>query len=175
MLDLVVSERLMTSNPVAQEGLLSRARAAAVNTHALAELARSLDLGGFIRLSRGERASGGSEKDSILANVFEAILGALYLDGGLEPVRVLVQREMGERLAQPGQGTADPKTRLQERMQAQRLAVPRYELIAEAGPPHARKFSVEVYSGERALGVGHGTSKRAAEQKAAECALEASE
>ena len=171
VLDLVVSELLMETHTRAPEGTLSRARAGVVNTQALAAHARKLGLDREVRLGRGEERSSGRKKPSILANVFEAVLGAIYLDGGLEPARAFIQREYGEVLASAGQPTADPKTRLQELLQASGQAVPGYRTMATRGPDHAKEFQVEVCAGERVLGRGQGHSKREAEQEAARRAL----
>ena len=161
----------MERHAQAPEGTLSRARAGIVNTAALAVYARKLGLDAALRLGRGEERSGGRRKASILANVFEGVLGAVYLDGGLEPARILVERECGEALASAGQPSADPKTQLQERLQARGEPVPGYRTMATHGPDHAKEFHVEVCVGERVLGQGQGQSKREAEQEAARRAL----
>jgi ribonuclease-3 len=172
VLNLLISEQLMTLWPAAPEGVLSRARAAAVNTAALAELARELGLGARVRLGRGEDSSGGRAKPTILADVFEAVLGALYLDGGLAAARDFVAREFAERLRGSEVLRGDAKTRLQEWVQERGEQPPSYQLIAEWGPDHARRFEVEVCASGRPLGRGEGPSKRAAEQEAARRALE---
>ena len=171
VLDLVVSELLMEKHAEAPEGTLSRARAGVVNTRALAACARKLGLDQDVRLGRGEERSGGRRKPSILANVFEGVLGAIYLDGGLEPARIFVERECGEALAAAGQRPADPKTQLQERLQASGGPVPGYRTTSEHGPDHAKEFRVEVSVEGRVLGQGQGNSKREAEQEAARRAL----
>ena len=170
MLDLVVSEMLMEQSPEADEGVLSRARAAAVNRLALAERARALQLHDCIRLGGGERKSRGFEKPSILADVFEAVIGAMYLDAGLDPVRVLIEKlppELGSR-AGPER---DPKSRLGEALQARGEPTPCYEVTREWGPDHAKQFEVAVRIGERVAATGVGLSKREAEQAAAAEAL----
>jgi ribonuclease-3 len=172
-LGLVVAEHLMDAHPGASEGELTRARAELVNKRALAARARALGLDAFLRLGRGERRQGGRAKDSILANAFEAVLGALYLDGGLEVARAFLLRELGSELADPGPRARDPKTALQELLQARGRETPSYETVAVSGPPHAREFSVEVRVAATLLGVGSGGSKRAAEQAAASAALTA--
>jgi len=169
VLQLLVSELLMERAPDQPEGWLTRARASAVNRAALAERARGLGLPRFIRLGRGERLAGGADKPSILADLFEAVIGALYLDAGLAAVRALVEREIP--LEEPAR--ADAKTRLQERMQARGQGTPQYRTTSTRGPAHALEFSVEVRLGEQVLGVGSGPTKRAAEQEAARRALEA--
>jgi ribonuclease-3 len=172
VLGLVVSELLMASNPGQPEGWLTRARAAAVNRDALAARARALGLARWIRLGRGERRQGGSEKPSILADIFEAVLGAIYLDAGLAPVRALLERELP--LADAlGPAPADAKTQLQELLQGRGLGTPQYHTTRTHGPAHALAFEVEVRLGERVLGSGAGSSKRTAEQAAARSALAA--
>ncbi len=172
VLDLVVSEYLMEAHPDADEGSLSRARADAVNTHALAARAKALGLGQAARLGRGEERSGGRDKPSILANVFEAVVGAMYLDGGLASVRGFVDREFAEDLQDLGRSIRDAKTQLQELLQARGEDIPRYHLMETRGPDHAREFEIEVRLGDTVLGSGQGRSKRAAEQEAARVALD---
>jgi ribonuclease-3 len=163
----------MDAHPGATEGELTHARADMVNKRALAARARALGLDAFVRLGRGERRQGGRAKDSILANAFEAVLGALYLDGGLEVARAFLTRELGSDLTEAGPRERDPKTALQQLLQAEGREPPSYETVAVSGPPHAREFSVEVRVGPTLLGVGSGGSKRAAEQVAARAALAA--
>jgi ribonuclease-3 len=172
VLGLVVSELLMERCPERPEGWLTRARADAVNQAALAARARALELARWIRLGRGERLQGGAEKPSILADILEAVLGAMYLDAGLGPVRALLERELGPLSADLEPARADAKTRLQELLQARGEGTPRYHTTETRGPAHALQFEVEVRLGERVLGLGSGPSKRAAEQEAARRALE---
>jgi ribonuclease-3 len=172
VLDLAISELLMERSPDADEGRLSRARAELVNTRALARHAQHLGLDRSVRLGRGEARSAGRRKASILANVFEAVLAALYLDGGLEPVRALVEREFGALLDDPALFEADPKTRLQELLQAAGRPIPVYATTRTEGPDHAREFHVEVRVEDEVVGRGVGGSKREAEQQAASQALE---
>jgi len=171
VLSLVVAELAMASRPSASEGELTHARADAVNGKALAERARALGLDELVRLGRGEARQGGREKDSILANVFEAVVGALYLEAGLEAAREFLKRELGAGLAGGENVPRDAKTELQQRLHAEGLAAPVYATQAESGPPHAREFSVAVSIGERVCGRGVGPSKQAAEQVAAREAL----
>jgi ribonuclease-3 len=176
VLGLVVAQELLARDPRADEGALSLVRAQAVRKAALAAAARALGVGAWLRLGHGEAASGGRDKDSLLADAFEALLGALYLDGGLEPARAVILRELGALLAggAPAHGGKDAKTRLQELLQGRGDPAPGYRVLAERGAPHAREFEVEVSSGGRVLGTGSGRSKREAEQAAAERALGAS-
>lgn len=173
VLSLVVGEMLMQANPAVTEGELSRMRATLVNGDELAVQAAALGLGEALRLGRGEERSQGREKDSILADAFEAVLAAAYLDGGLEAARRIVERSLGERIrsithAHPD---LDPKSRIQEHLQAQGLAPPEYKLVGSSGPDHRRKFEVEVCGDRGVLGCGTGRSKKAAEQEAARDAL----
>lgn len=174
VLDLVVAELLYEAHPDWDEGALSRARAALVKKDALAERARALDLGAFVQLGRSERTGGGAEKASILADCFEAIVGALYLDGGLAPVRALTERVFGDAL-HDGPET-DPKTRFQEWANATRREYPRYEMRGDSGvEADELRFTVAVTLEGRDWGTGVGRSKRAAEREAARAALRAAE
>ncbi|MCE2392732.1 MAG: ribonuclease III [Proteobacteria bacterium] len=170
VLDLVVSELLMDRHPERDEGWLSRARSATVRQESLARHARELELERWMLLGRSEERSG-EPKPSILANGLEALLGALYLDAGLSGVRAWIESEFGGELADPERGLADPKTRLQEWLQARGGPPPRYVALREQGPSHAPEFEVEVRVEDRALGRGLGGSKRVAEQEAARRAL----
>ncbi|MGH2901664.1 MAG: ribonuclease III, partial [Solirubrobacteraceae bacterium] len=152
VLGLVVAELLMSAHPDEPEGALTRARARAVNQAALAERARSLGLEELVRLGKGLRSSHGADQPSILANVFEAVLGALYLDAGFEAVRAFLARELGAELAGARGAPADAKTRLQESLHAAGGDSPVYVTIGESGPPHARAFEVEVRAGDRVCG-----------------------
>lgn len=171
VLDLIISEQLMEAQPNVSEGQLSRARAELVNGQSLADQARQLGLGNWVRLGRGEERSAGQLKASILSNVFEAVIGAMYLDGGLAPVRALVARLFLPLFDDPSLFEPDPKTHLQERLQTLGRQLPVYRTVAESGPDHAKQFHIEVCLGDRVLGSGVGSSKRAAEQGAAREAL----
>jgi len=146
-------------------------RAELVNASALAERALALGLDSQLRLGRGEEQSGGRAKARLLSGAYEAVLGALYLDAGIERVRALVLREFGAALSAAPGALADPKTQLQELLQAQGLGMPVYATTASHGPAHAREFEVEVQAGERVVGSGSGRTKRQAEQEAARVAL----
>src|SRR5690625_906534 len=144
-------------------------RAAVVSQRALAGVARALDLGEFILLGRGELVTGGRDKDSILSDTLEALIGAAYLCNGLEPTRAMVERLVGGLLDQAatlGAGL-DWKTSLQELVAARALPAPVYQVIG-TGPDHARTFPATVMIGEDAYGTGTGTAKKVAEQHAAE-------
>ena len=173
VLDLAVARLLYDTHPKWSEGDLTRARAASVNTRMLARCARELGIGNHARLGRTERKTGGADKERILANVFEALVGALYLDAGLAPVTALAERLFAEHLV-PGSAplAADPKTRFQEWSHADRGATPRYSAVTDSGVENDEsRFVVEVRLGGESFGRGTGRTKRAAERAAAEAAL----
>ena len=173
VLGLVVARLLYERHPDWREGELTRARAALVNGRVLAHQARSVGLVEYFVLGRTERRSGGAEKDRVLANLFEAVIGAIYLDGGIEPVRALVLRCFDEALAAETMPQRDPKTRFQEWAHATLRATPRYVVLKDSGVDDADdRFTVEVSVNEEAWGVGCGRSKRIAERAAAAQALE---
>lgn len=171
VLGLVVTEWLYHQHPDLAEGHLAKMRSAVVNTQSLADIASELDLGQYLLLGRGEDATGGREKPSILADALEAVLGAVYLDGGLEAARDLVLRLCRQSLAEVatlGAGL-DWKTSLQELTARHSLGVPQYVVEGE-GPDHARTFTARVQLGERLYGFGSGPTKKVAEQGAAQTA-----
>jgi ribonuclease-3 len=175
VLGLLVAEALWRRFPRATEGELSRLRARLVNRDALARVAQELELGQYLRLGAGELRSGGHARESILADAVEAVLAALYLDGGLDVARAVVERLLGERLAalSPADQGKDAKTRLQEWLQARRLALPTYEVVDTSGEDHAQTFVVRC--AVEALGrstSAAGASRRKAEQLAAARLLE---
>jgi len=176
VLDLAVSHMLMHRDFRATEGELSKRRAALVNEESLAHLARKAGLPDFIILGKGERNTGGREKDSILSSTFEAVIGAIYLDGGFDPALKVLERLMSPliddtELIKNG-FDKDYKTRLQELLQGKFKTPPHYELEGATGPDHQKTFRVRVLMGERVLGTGEGHSKKEAEQNAAQRALE---
>ena len=168
VLGLVVTDRIYHLLPNVPEGRLAKVRAAAVNTASLAEIARGLGLGEQVLLGRGEQQSGGRDKDSILADTFEALLGAIYLDRGLDEVARAVDRLFAELLADLAirPGSLDFKTSLQELTAAVLSSLPVYELTEE-GPDHSKRFTAAVSIGGEVLGHGTGRSKKEAEQDAA--------
>jgi ribonuclease-3 len=174
LLNCAVATLLYDRFATLPEGDLSRARAALVNQAALSELASKLGLGDRLRLGEGELKSGGFRRPSILADALEALLGAVYLDGGFEAVRRAVSTLLADRLERP-EGLPvgkDPKTALQELLQAQRLALPRYAVKKTEGEAHDQTFIVECRVEELGLSSeGKGPSRRAAEQSAAEALL----
>ncbi len=173
VLGLAVAEHAYRSFPELPEGQLAKIRSAVVNAKVLAELAQELDVGPQLLLGRGEEASGGREKGSILADAFEALVGALYLDGGWETARRLVLRLLGPRIEAVAGAPDhyDHKSRLQELTVRQGIGPPRY-VLQGFGPDHERRFRAEVLVGGSVLGAGEGTSKKDAEQQAARQAFE---
>lgn len=172
VIDLAAAQLLFEAHPTWEEGHLTRARSALVNTAALAAHARALGIPAHVRLGRTERRGGG-EKDSILANVLEAVVGALYLDGGLAPVLALARRLFAAALAPDSDAfAADPKTRFQEWAHAVCKATPRYVGIGDSEvEDDEQRFAVEVRLEGTVWGRGRGRTKRAAERAAAEQAL----
>lgn len=174
VLGTVISHELYVRRPQAGEGMLSRLRARLVRRETLAEVAVQIQLGPHIRLGGGERRTGGHQRTSILANALEAVFGAIYLDGGMEAAQRVILSLFATRLQSlPGEAElTDPKTRLQEWLQARGYVPPTYRLAAVTGKAHAQTF--EVVCALPVLGMevpGHGASRRAAEQQAAARAL----
>jgi ribonuclease-3 len=174
VLGLVVTDHIFRTYPELPEGELAKVRAAVVNAGALAELAAELDLGRALHLGKGEDASGGREKPSILADAMEAVIGAVYIDGGYDAARSLIMGLLGDRIeeAAAGPGGQDFKTRLQE-LAAQRFdQLPQYA-VADEGPDHAKRFVATVRIAGDVRGSGEGRSKKQAEQAAARVAWQA--
>ncbi|HEV2236894.1 MAG TPA: ribonuclease III [Ktedonobacterales bacterium] len=173
-LALVSADYLYRAAPEATEGDLTAVRAALVRASTLAMLARQLRLGRYLRLGRGEEATGGRQRDLLLASAFEAVLGALFLDGGLAAVRALLEPRLAplaRDLIASGR-VKDDKSLLQEQAQAQLGITPTYHVVEATGPSHQPSFAVEVRLGERVVGRGAGRNKRLAEQAAAHEALD---
>lgn len=175
VLGFCVSEALMARYPSANEGELSRMRSILVNAEALSSWARSVDLGAALRMGRGALATGEQEGLNVLADAAEALIGAVYLDRGLEEARRLIFAIIDEPLTRLAEHTVihDPKSTLQERIQAAGGASPRYRTLRIEGPPHAREFFVVVEIDNEVLGEGRGRSKKLAEVDAARTALSA--
>jgi ribonuclease III len=174
VLGLVVTDTLYSSYPSLPEGHLAKLRAAVVQMNALADVARELQLGSYVRLGRGEEGTGGRDKPSILADTLEAVIGATYVDCDLDTASDLVHRLFDpviERSAMLGAGL-DWKTSLQELTAVRALGVPEYH-VDDSGPDHQKVFHAVVRVGGRDLGTGQGRSKKAAEQQAAEAAWRA--
>ncbi len=175
LLGLIVSAWLYRDDPEASEGHLSRRRQSVVRTSSLAQAALELGLDRAIRLGKGEELSGGRKKTSLLADAFEAVLGAIYLDSGIRASRAFVLRVLGAVMKETrdsGWAAEDYKTRLQEAIQAQLRRTPCYRIVSTSGPAHALSFEAEVHVGSDILGRGCGTSRKLAEQAAARQALE---
>ena len=175
ILSLVIAEALFHRFPDVSEGDMSRMRATLVREKTLAELAREFDLGEYLILGPGELKSGGFRRESILADTVEALIGAIYLDVGMEPVRGLLLAWYASRLDEirPGADQKDPKTRLQELLQGKRKPLPSYVVVKVKGEAHNQEFTVQCeIEGVTPSVVGVGSSRRKAEQAAAEKALE---
>lgn len=171
VLGMVVTHHIYAAYPELAEGELAKLRASVVNAEVLAEVARSLRIGPALLLGRGEAASGGREKASILADAAEAVIGAVYLDGGWESARSLVIDLLGERIEAmaSGPGGLDYKSQLQELVMRDHDEPPRYE-VSDEGPDHAKRFHASVFVDGERLGAGEGGSKKRAEQAAARVA-----
>jgi ribonuclease-3 len=174
VLGLVVTDALYHRHPDLTEGQLAKLRAAVVNMRALAQVGRTLDLGRYVRLGRGEEATGGRDKSSILADTVEALIGAAYLDNGLDAASALVHRLVDDLIvasATLGAGL-DWKTSLQELTSQAMLGVPEYH-VSETGPDHAKVFTATAVVAGAVYGVGQGRSKKEAEAEAAQAAWSA--
>jgi ribonuclease-3 len=173
ILGAVLSQQLYDKFPEADEGLLTKSRAKLVNAASLAGHGRSLGLGAYLVLSRGDENSGGRARSSTLADAFEALLGAIFLDGGFDAARDFILREFTGDYAGLGlpAGIENPKGELQELLQAKSAAAPVYQLISAAGPDHDRNFICAVLHDGVELAQGAGKSKKAAESDAALAAL----
>jgi len=173
VLDLVVAAMLFRRYPKMAEGEMTKLRAALVQASHLAAIARDLGLGRFVRLGRGEEASGGRDKDSILSCAYEAVIGAVFEDGGYEAASRVVERHFGDRIEGRRKDVimTDAKSRLQELMQGRHGAAPSYRLEGATGPDHEREFTVSVRFQGAELGRASARSKKKAEQKAAAMAL----
>ena len=175
VLGLLASEFLISHFPGWNEGTLSKSRARLVNEGSLQDVAVRLGLGGFLRLGRGEEKTGGRKKHALLADAVEAVVGALYLDGGLEPARRFLKRWLFEPAIEQGTdwlSQTDYKSGLQEHLQARGNAAASYRILNESGPEHRKVFRVEVSINGRNVASAEGTSKKEAEQSAARLALE---
>jgi len=175
VLELCVSLALYLRCPEADEGTLTRLRSDFVREEALSMAARRMRLGSFLRMAPSERMSGGNEKPSVLADCFEAILAAIYLDGGFTAAEAFVARALNQYISTPCEETINYKSVLQEQLQAKRLPTPHYRITESHGPPHAPYFTAIVQCGETILGQGEGRSKKEAERQAARMALQQEE
>jgi ribonuclease-3 len=176
-LGLIVSQKLCADFPHLNEGDLTQLKAALIRWETLAQAAERLSLGDYLLLGHGEKLTGGQQRPSNLARVFEALVGAVLLDSGLRKTRALVLRCLKPELTQMAAGKValDSKSRLQQLAQARWQAMPSYQTVAAEGPDHAKVFTVEVLVGDRTVGRGRGRSKKEAESRAAQQALKAIE
>ena len=174
VLDLAVSDMLFKTYPGVTEGELTKMRAGLVKESTLAEMARTITLGNFLMLGKGEEASHGRGKASILSSAFEALIGAIYLDRGYESALQFVVNHFTLLLPAKKEGmlVEDAKSHLQEKLQEQYNQAPTYYLDKEEGPAHEKKFTVSVRFMDEVLGIGAGSSKKIAERRAAEAALD---
>ncbi len=172
VLGLVIADQLYSSFPQASEGELSMRLAKLVRRETCAEIAAEWDVGPHVVLGLGEARGGGRKKAAILSDVCESLIGAVYVDGGLEAVRALILRSWGERLTLDAEPARDAKTAMQEWAQARSLAAPRYEEVARSGPAHAPHFVMRVVLPGYDPETGEASSKRAAEQAAAQAFLD---
>lgn len=174
ILDVVVSDILLEAFPNANEGQLSKMRAAVVNEKTLAELAKTINLQDCIRLGKGEAQTGGNQKPSILSCAFEALIAAIYLDGGFNAVYPVVRHLFAPLFIEESEliNFYDHKTQLQEMVQARFRVTPTYHLLQTKGPDHAKLFEVEVRMNGKILAAAMGSSKKEAEQNAARAAIQ---
>ncbi|NBB84202.1 MAG: ribonuclease III [Alphaproteobacteria bacterium] len=171
VLALVIAEWLLQRFPHEHEGPLAKRHVAMVRREALADVAERIDLGRHLILSSGEEGSGGRANAAILADACEALIGALFIDGGLEAARGFIRSAWAEAIERDARPPQDPKTRLQEWVQARGLALPRYETVDRTGPDHQPVFEVRVVVEGREPAAATGSSKREAAKKAAEALL----
>ena len=175
ILGFLISEHLFRTLPSRTEGELSKIRSFLVSTNHLASLSQELDLGAFLRVGCGEEKTGGRYKKAILADLFESLMAAIYLDGGWEPTRQFLFsrfKEPLEDITNQTRNFQDPKSRLQEELHRRSLKEPTYRVVEETGPDHSKSFVVGVCSQDQVLAQAGGKSKKEAEQKAAERALQ---
>ena len=174
ILDVIVSDLLLETYPEANEGQLTKMRAGLVNEQALFELTKQINLGEYVRLGKGEQQTGGKEKPSILSSTFEALIAAIYLDGGFHAVYPVVRHLFAPllNLGTPAVVLKDYKSKLQEKTQSVSKLTPTYVLVETSGPDHTKTFEIEVRLDDQVLGRARGLSKKQAEQNAAKVALE---
>jgi len=174
ILSFVVSDHLYKAYPDFDEGILTNLRSLVVNTKSLAKMAKKLNFGKYLMLSHGEEDSGGRENESILANTFEAVIGALFMDQGTDAVKIFLYAVLIPEIETYVQKKVfkDPKSLLQEYVQSKKQNSPLYKVLYEEGPAHAKQFTIGVFVGDTQVGEGKGKSKQEAEERAAEQALE---
>ncbi len=174
VLGLVISEYLYTNFPELAEGSLAKIKSQVVSEFCLAKAARRIGLGQLMLLGKGEEHTGGRDRDSILADAFESVIAAIFLDGGLDQARRFVLENLSQSIydALNGRGIRDYKTDLQEVLQRDSDKAIEYRIVGDSGPAHQKVFIAQVYHGDKLLGEGVGRSKKEAEQHAAQKALE---
>ena len=174
VLQLILTDRIYALYPSFPEGKLTQVRAHLANRHTLFRRAQALNLGDYLLLGKGEESSGGRQRLSNLADAFESLLGAIYLDGGIRAARKFVHRQFADEMTQLTEATPrqNPKGRLQELLQERSTANPHYRVIRESGPDHHKDFEAIVEWEGREIGRGTGSSKKLAEIAAAETALD---
>jgi ribonuclease-3 len=174
VLGLVVAGKLYEDYPQHPEGLLTEMRVALVRRDTLARVAKNLSLGDFLFLGRGEEAAGGRGRPSNLSAAYEAVVGAVFVDGGMQKARRFVVGSLAPEFHElpKGRTLANPKSQLQELLQARFQRAPVYKVLRDEGPDHSKVFTVQVWGGKKPLGVGQGKSKQQAEKEAARDALE---
>lgn len=173
VLELIVSHELYIDYPEYCEGELTKLRAAAVRKTTLAKIAKQIDIGPYIRLGKGEELGGGRKRNALLADALEAIIGALYLDGGLEKARKFILDHFADEIERLNQDhhKMDYKSILQEITQSRFQTLPRYNVVSETGPPHDRIYEISITIAKKPYGIGKGRNKKDAQQKAARAAL----
>lgn len=174
ILSFVVSEHLFKTYPEFNEGVLTNLRSMVVNTKSLASASEELNFGKYLKLSKGEEDSNGRKNESILANTFEAFIGALFLDQGIEAVKEFLAKTILPRISEYVEKKVfkDPKSLLQEHVQSKKQNSPLYKVLNEQGPAHSKTFTIGVFVDETQVGMGVGHSKQEAEEIAAREALE---
>jgi ribonuclease-3 len=174
VLGLVVAGKLYEDYPQHSEGLLTEMRVALVRRDTLARIAKSLSLGDYLFLGRGEEAAGGKGRPSNLSAAYEAVVGAIFVDGGMPKAKRFVVNSLASEFRElpKGRSLANPKSQLQELLQARFQKAPVYKLLRDEGPDHSKVFTVQVWGGKKPLGIGQGKSKQQAEKEAARDALE---
>lgn len=173
VLELIISDYIYTKYPTKPEGELTAIRSAIVRTESLADESRKLDVGQYLLMSKGEEDSGGKSKEYLLANMYEALLGAIYLDNGFSECQKYVERTLLKKVDSiVSEGLfIDPKTKVQEILQSRFKITPTYEIISEEGPDHDKYFTMALKVGNKKISEGHGTSKQKAEEDAAQNAI----
>ena len=174
IISFIVSDYLYKNYPNFNEGTLTNLRSLLVNTKSLAQISKELDFGNFLKLSKGEEESKGRQNQSLLADSFEAFVGALFLDSGIKATTKFLEQVLMPKadVLAKNRTLKDPKSLLQEKIQAKKQSSPIYKVMEETGPAHARVFKVGVFVNNSLLGEGTGKSKQAAEEMAAKQALE---